>query len=155
MRSTTRLAVLLLTAVLIAVGLAAPVSTALALPHTLRVTLVGGSVITVTVDVPPGVSVDQVQIPGVSLPVQSVQDLTPTAPIPTTPSTPTQTQSTPTQTATSPTTSTQTPTQTTPTQTQTQTTPTTAPGGGSGSHQVGSTGHHAGASGSTGAGGQK
>ena len=146
MRSTKRLAVLLLTAVLVAVGLTVPVSTALAERHVLRVTLLGGAVITVTVDVPPGTPLDQIHIPGVSLPVVSVQDLTPAAPTTTTSSTATQTQATPTQTQTTPSATTQTQTQTTPTQTQTTTTTTT-----SGGHHA----HHAGGSDSSSAGGQK
>src|SRR4051794_19833393 len=148
MRSTKRLAILLLTTVLVAVGLAVPVSTALAERHVLRVTLLGGAVITVTVDVPAGTPLDQISIPGVSLPVVSVQDLTPAAPTTTTSSTATQTQATPTQTQSTPSTTTQTQTQSTQTQTQTQTTPTTTTSGGHHSH-------HPGTSGSSSTGGQK
>jgi murein DD-endopeptidase MepM/ murein hydrolase activator NlpD len=45
--------------------------------RTLLVTLLGGAQITVTVDVPAGTPIDQIQIPGVTTPVVSVQDITP------------------------------------------------------------------------------
>ncbi|HEY2636520.1 MAG TPA: hypothetical protein VGI54_03955, partial [Solirubrobacteraceae bacterium] len=109
MRSLKRRAFLLFSAAASIVALAVVASPASAEKHTLLVTLLGGSQITVTVDVPPGTPVDQIKIPGVSLPVIGVQDLTPASSTPTTP------------TQTAPTTS----TQTTPTHTQTQTTPTT------------------------------
>src|SRR5881392_2332932 len=52
--------------------------------HYVRVTLVTGQQLTVTVDIPAGTPVDQVQIPGLPAPVASVVDLgsaegTPTA----------------------------------------------------------------------------
>ena len=46
--------------------------------RTLLVTLLGGAQMTVTVDVPPGTPVDQIKIPGVTTPIVSVQDITPT-----------------------------------------------------------------------------
>src|SRR5262249_27137226 len=50
--------------------------------RTLLVTLLGGSQITVTVDVPPGTPVDQIHIPGVTTPIVAVQDITPAQPQP-------------------------------------------------------------------------
>src|ERR1700742_164701 len=52
--------------------------------HYVRVTLVTGQQLTVTVDIPPGTPVDQVQIPGLPAPISSIVDLgsaegTPTA----------------------------------------------------------------------------
>jgi murein DD-endopeptidase MepM/ murein hydrolase activator NlpD len=60
------------------------VATAHAEMHYVRVTLVTGQQLTVTVDVPPGTPVSQVQIPGLPAPVASIVDLgsaegTPTA----------------------------------------------------------------------------
>src|SRR4051812_37445398 len=71
--------------------------------HYVRVTLITGQQLTVTVDVPPGTPVDQVSIPGLPAPISSVVDLgvaegTPTPTQTATPS-PTQTAA-PTQTAT-------------------------------------------------------
>ena len=43
--------------------------------HYVRVTLVTGQQLTITVDVPPGTPVDQVQIPGLPAPVASIVDL--------------------------------------------------------------------------------
>src|SRR5436309_6488337 len=51
------------------------VATARAEMHYVRVTLVTGQQLTVTVDVPPGTPVSQVQIPGLPAPVASVVDL--------------------------------------------------------------------------------
>jgi outer membrane biosynthesis protein TonB len=50
--------------------------------RTLLVTLLGGAQITVTVDVPAGTPIDQIQIPGVTTPIVSVQDITPQQPTP-------------------------------------------------------------------------
>ena len=47
--------------------------------HRVQVTLVTGQVLTVTVDVPPGTPVTQVQIPGLPAPVQNIVDLGPIA----------------------------------------------------------------------------
>jgi murein DD-endopeptidase MepM/ murein hydrolase activator NlpD len=58
-------------------GAAVPAS---AEQRTLRVTLLGGAQITVTVDVAPGTPLDQIKIPGVSTPIVSVQDITPPQP---------------------------------------------------------------------------
>src|SRR4051812_11074124 len=67
--------------------------------HYVRVTLVTGQQLTITVDIPPGTPVDQLQIPGLPAPVASIVDLgstdstpTPTA-APTVAATPTATQS--------------------------------------------------------------
>src|SRR3954447_211242 len=43
--------------------------------HYVRVTLVTGQQITITVDVPPGTPVDQLQIPGLPAPVSAIVDL--------------------------------------------------------------------------------
>ena len=54
--------------------------------HRVQVTLITGQVLTVTVDVPAGTPVQQVQIPGLPAPVQNIVDLGPVAtatPIPT------------------------------------------------------------------------
>ncbi len=50
--------------------------------RTLNVTLLGGQTIQVTVDVPPGTPLDQIAIPGVTLPIVSVTDAGPAAPAP-------------------------------------------------------------------------
>ncbi len=69
-----------LTVVAIAVAmLGVSVGSASADPRTLLVTLVGGQQLTVNVDVPPGTPVDQIEIPGVTQPIASVQDITPPA----------------------------------------------------------------------------
>src|SRR5688572_25520666 len=47
--------------------------------HRVSVTLVTGETITTTVDVPPGGSVQSIEIPGLPAPVQSVTDLGPVA----------------------------------------------------------------------------
>ena len=57
--------------------------------HQVSVTLVTGETITLTVDVPPGASVDSIEIPGLPAPAQSVVDLGPVAaPAPTATTTP-------------------------------------------------------------------
>jgi hypothetical protein len=71
--------------------------------HYVRVTLVTGQQLTITVEVPAGSSVDQLQIPGLPAPVASIVDLgsTETTPTPTATTAPTVTvQPTPTSTAT-------------------------------------------------------
>lgn len=64
------------------VGFGAATMPASAEQRTLLVTLLGGAQVTVTVDVPPGTPVDQITIPGVTTPIVSVQDITPTPPTP-------------------------------------------------------------------------
>src|SRR3954471_9206427 len=62
--------------------------------HRVEVTLVTGQLMTVTVDVPPGTPVSQIQIPGLPAPVQSITDLGPVetpTPTPTSAPTPTRT----------------------------------------------------------------
>src|SRR3954454_2238701 len=78
--------------------------------HYVRVTLVTGQQLTITVEIPPGTPVDQIQIPGLPAPVSSIVDLgsTETTPTPTATQAPTVT-ATPTQTATSTPTATATP----------------------------------------------
>ena len=51
------------------------VTTAHAEMHYVRVTLVTGQQLTITVDVPPGTPVDQIQIPGLPAPIASIVDL--------------------------------------------------------------------------------
>jgi outer membrane biosynthesis protein TonB len=51
--------------------------------HYVRVTLVTGQQLTITVEVPPGTPVDQIQIPGLPAPVSSIVDLGPTETTPT------------------------------------------------------------------------
>ena len=72
----------LATAGLLLAGFGAATMPASAEQRTLLVTLLGGAQVTVTVDVPPGTPTDQIQIPGVSAPIVSVQDVTPAAPAP-------------------------------------------------------------------------
>src|SRR3954453_22883802 len=57
--------------------------------HYVRVTLATGQQLTITVDIPPGTPVDQLQIPGLPAPIASIVDLgspesppTPTPPPP-------------------------------------------------------------------------
>src|SRR5215211_7877368 len=60
--------------------------------HRVNVTLVTGEVRTMTVDVPPGQTVESIQIPGLPAPVRSVEDLGPVAtptPVPELTATPT------------------------------------------------------------------
>jgi hypothetical protein len=78
--------------------------------HYVRVTLVTGQQLTITVEVPPGTAVDQIQIPGLPAPVASIVDLgsTETTPTPTATTAPTAT-ATPTQSATASPTATSTP----------------------------------------------
>jgi hypothetical protein len=60
--------------------------------HRITVTLVTGQTLTMTVDVPPGSSVQSIQIPGLPAPVQSITDLGPVAtptPVPEPPAVPT------------------------------------------------------------------
>jgi Transglycosylase SLT domain/Peptidase family M23 len=80
----------LATAGLLLAGFGAATMPASAEQRTLLVTLVGGAQVTVTVDVPPGTPTDQIQIPGVSAPIASVQDITPAQPAPAPSPSPTQ-----------------------------------------------------------------
>ena len=59
------------------------VTTAHAEMHYVRVTLVTGQQITITVDIPPGTPVDQLQIPGLPAPIASIVDLGSTESTPT------------------------------------------------------------------------
>jgi murein DD-endopeptidase MepM/ murein hydrolase activator NlpD len=72
----------LATAGLFLAGFGAATMPASAEQRTLLVTLLGGSQITVTVDVAPGTPVDQIHIPGVTTPIVAVQDITPAQPQP-------------------------------------------------------------------------
>jgi hypothetical protein len=69
-----KLPIALAIAAMYAVVLAA---TASADPHTVRVTLVTGQVLVMTVDVPPGGSASASQLPGLPAPVESIEDLGP------------------------------------------------------------------------------
>src|SRR6201999_766037 len=51
------------------------VASAHAETHYVRVTLITGQQLTVTVDVPPGTPLDQITIPGLPAPIKSVVDL--------------------------------------------------------------------------------
>jgi hypothetical protein len=70
----------LATAGLLLAGFGAATMPASAEQRTLLVTLLGGSQVTVTVDVPPGTPTDQIKIPGVTAPIVAVQDITPQQP---------------------------------------------------------------------------
>ncbi|MGH2948223.1 MAG: lytic murein transglycosylase, partial [Solirubrobacteraceae bacterium] len=70
---------LLIALVATALYAAVLVTSASAEMRQLRVTLVTGQTMTVTVDVPPGTPVSQVQIPGLPAPVQEIVDLGPVA----------------------------------------------------------------------------
>ena len=63
-------------------GFGAMVLPAGADPRTFRVTLLGGAQIVITLDVPPGTPLDQIQVPGVDLPVLKVEELGAPAPTP-------------------------------------------------------------------------
>src|SRR3954453_16916079 len=78
--------------------------------HYVRVTLVTGQQLTITVEIPPGTPVEQIQIPGLPAAVSSIVDLgsTETTPTPTATQAPTVT-ATPTETATASPTATSTP----------------------------------------------
>jgi len=70
------------TAAVITAGFGSAVLPASADPRTFQVTLLGGAVITVSLDVPPGTPVDQVKVPGVDLPVIAITEVTAPAPAP-------------------------------------------------------------------------
>ncbi len=63
-------------------GFGATVLPASAELRTLNVTLLGGQTLQVTVDVPPGTPVDQIAIPGVTLPIVSISEVGGPAPAP-------------------------------------------------------------------------
>jgi len=67
----------------VAAGFGSAVGPANADPRTFQVTLLGGAVITVTLDVPPGTPVGEVKIPGVDLPILGIQEVGAPAPSPT------------------------------------------------------------------------
>jgi len=74
--TTRKLSIAIVAAALYAVVL---VTSAQAALHRVQVTLVTGQTLTMTVDVPPGTSVSQLQIPGLPAPVQQIVDLGPVA----------------------------------------------------------------------------
>ena len=85
MTSRKLLTIATVAAALYAVVLVASASAAL---HRVQVTLVTGQTLTLTVDVPPGTPIEQVQIPGLPAPVQEIVDLGPVeeaTPVPTVP----------------------------------------------------------------------
>src|SRR6476469_2368399 len=61
----------------ISIGTGVMAAPASATPRTFIVTLLGGSQVTLTVDVPAGTPADQITFPGLSAPVVSVQEITP------------------------------------------------------------------------------
>src|SRR5690606_33652538 len=61
----------------LAVAVVVPAGSASGEARTLLVTLQGGQQLTVTVDVPPGTPVDQIEIPGVTGTIVSVEEVTP------------------------------------------------------------------------------
>jgi hypothetical protein len=63
-------------------GFGAAVYPASAELRTLTVTLLGGTTVQVQVDVPPGTPLDQIKLPGISLPVIGISDSGPVAPAP-------------------------------------------------------------------------
>src|SRR3954464_375475 len=67
----------LIAAAVFAGGIGASVLPASAEQRTLVVTLMGGQTVTVTVDVPPGTPIDQITIPGITLPIVSVSEVPP------------------------------------------------------------------------------
>ncbi|UGS37951.1 lytic murein transglycosylase [Capillimicrobium parvum] len=70
-----KLLILLFGVALVAALVALPTGSASAEQRTLLVTLLGGQQITVTVDVPPGTPLDQIQIPGVNGVIVSVSEI--------------------------------------------------------------------------------
>jgi soluble lytic murein transglycosylase-like protein len=117
----------------VAVAAAVPTSSAQADQRTLLVTLATGAQVTVTVDVPAGTPLSQVQIPGVTGTIVSIADAgaAATDPPPATDTTPTTTSPVdPTVTATTPTTTAPTTTATTPSLADEQIPDVTAPAGG-------------------------
>jgi hypothetical protein len=82
----------LLVAGMFTAGLGAGLVPAAADQRTFRVTFAGGTTTVVTLDIPAGTPLDQVTVPGVSLPIISIEDITPPLPVTiTTDSTPTET----------------------------------------------------------------
>src|SRR4051794_4728199 len=77
----SKLLIAIFAAAVIGALAALPTGSAQAEQRTLLVTLLGGGTMTVTVDVPPGTPVDQIQPPGVGGVVVPVQDVPP-APAP-------------------------------------------------------------------------
>src|SRR4051794_31792194 len=72
-----KLLIALLVAGLFTAGLGAGLVPASADQRTFRVTFVGGTTTVVTLDIPAGTPLDQVTVPGVSLPVLSIEEVTP------------------------------------------------------------------------------
>src|SRR5690349_8104014 len=79
----------LLVAGLFTAGLGAGLVPAAADQRTFQVTFVGGTTTVVTLDLPAGAPLSSVQVPGVSLPIQSIVEITPPpVSVPSTPLTP-------------------------------------------------------------------
>src|SRR3954463_8690493 len=70
-----------LTIALFLAGFAVASFPALAELRTITITLVGGQQIVTTVDVPPGTRADQIKLPEVSAPIQSIEESPPPAPV--------------------------------------------------------------------------
>ena len=83
----SKLLIALLVAGLFTAGLGAGVFPASADQRTFLVTFAGGQAQTVTLDVPAGTPLSEIRVPGVDLPIVSIQDITPAA-APTTATTP-------------------------------------------------------------------
>ncbi len=73
----SKLLIAIIAVAVVAALAALPAQSATAQPRTLLVTLSGGQTLTVTVDVPAGTPLSQVEIPGVTAPIVSVKDITP------------------------------------------------------------------------------
>jgi hypothetical protein len=71
---TRKLLLSLAVAGLLTAGFGAAVLPANADPRTITVTLLGGSQVTITVDVPPGTPLDQIKLPDFPLPVVGIED---------------------------------------------------------------------------------
>src|SRR4029078_13656538 len=72
-----KLLLVLLVAGLFTAGLGAGLVPASADQRTFRVTFVGGTTTVVTLDIPADTPLNQVTVPGVSLPVLSIEEITP------------------------------------------------------------------------------
>jgi murein DD-endopeptidase MepM/ murein hydrolase activator NlpD len=102
MKARRRLLIALLAIGAFSVGFFVSVMPASAEKRTIIVTLLGGSHITLTVDVPPGTPLSQIKLPNLGLPIIGISEAAPPPPpaaTTTTPATPTTTTTTPTTTA--------------------------------------------------------
>ena len=79
--NTRKLTVALATAGIATAGFGAAVLPANAELRTFQLTLATGQTVTVTVDVPPGTPLEQIEIPGVTTPIVGVSEANPPASI--------------------------------------------------------------------------